>query len=77
MNYAIDQIGLAMAYSFVDMAIIGALTWIALGVTKNFAPAVRYWIALAGLAVVVDTVERHVEAVGAPAVVTGVPARPA
>ena len=50
MNYAIDQIGLAMAYSFVDMAIIGALTWIALGVTKNFAPAVRYWIALAGLA---------------------------
>jgi GWxTD domain-containing protein len=50
MNYAIDQIGLAMAYSFVDMAAVGALVWVALRVSRGLAPALRYWFALAGLA---------------------------
>ncbi|MBM3765676.1 MAG: M56 family metallopeptidase [Acidobacteria bacterium] len=50
MNYAIDQIGFAVAYSFVDMAAIGALVWVALRVSRGLAPALRYWIALAGLA---------------------------
>jgi len=50
MNYAIDQIGFAVAYSFVDMAAIGALVWVALRVSRGLAPTLRYWIALAGLA---------------------------